>query len=44
MQKSFSLQYKNIAMYIFCWLMPYNIRRSNVWILKFPTPSYQLFE
>ena len=25
MQKSFSLQYKNIAMYIFCWLMPYNI-------------------
>lgn len=21
MQKSFSLQYKNIAMYIFCWLM-----------------------
>lgn len=42
MQKSFSLQYKNIAMYIFCWLMPYNIRRSNVWIyfmqLKFPTP------
>ena len=19
-------------MYIFCWLMPYNIRRSNVWI------------
>lgn len=33
MQKSFSLQYKNIATYIFCWLMPYNIRQSNVWIL-----------
>ena len=32
MQKSFSLQYKNIATYIFCWLMPYNIRQSNVWI------------
>ena len=30
MQKSFSLQYKNIATYIFCWLMPYNIRQSNV--------------
>lgn len=36
MQKSFSLQYKNIATYIFCWLMPYNIRQSNVWIYFMP--------